>query len=205
MRQSAVRLNRAWLAVLGLLLLLAGLAVLVVATGLLAPLAAALGLGLHAPVAASTVLGAGAAGVFGLTWVVVLVALVGVILALLGLAWLIAQVPRSNAAATFRLHDTAATGMTRCAPSVLSDAVAAQVEALPGVQDADAVLRGSVQDPDLTLRVTVDDRTSIPELLGRLQDQVAGDVGDALDTRLRRLGVQVEVTTTKVRRDRITV
>jgi len=67
------------------------------------------------------------------------------------------------------------------------------------------VLRGSAQQPDLTRRVTADDRTDIAGLLVRLHDQVAVDLGDALDTRLRRLGVQVEVSTAQSGTGHITV
>ena len=105
----------------------------------------------------------------------------------------------------FRLQDTAAEGLTRCAPDVLTDAVEKQIEGLPGVQDASAVLRGTVQHPDLTVSVTASEQADIPALLHSLQTTVAGDVGEALDTRLKRLGVQVEIGTTKTRTDRITL
>ena len=88
---------------------------------------------------------------------------------------------------------------------VLTDAVEAQVKSLPGVNGASAVLRGSAERPDLTLRVTADDRTDISGLLVRLHDQVAADLGDALDTRLSRFGVQVEVAAGKSETDHITL
>ena len=203
MRQNAARLNRVWLTVIGLVLLLAGLAGLLVGTGLLRPLARAAGLAVDGPSPTARPFGPAAATALGLTWVVALVGVVGVLLALLGLAWLIAQIPRANEAKTLRLQDTAAEGLTRCAPDVLTDAVEKQIEGLPGVQDASAVLRGTVQHPDLTVSVTATDRADIPALLHSLQTTVAGDVGEALDTRLQRLGVRVEIGTTKTRTDRI--
>lgn len=197
MRQTAARLNRAWLTVIGMLLLLAGVAVIVIGAGLLQPLARAVRLTLARPAPADRLFGAGAASAIGLTWVAALLVAVGFVLALLGLAWLLAQIPRINQAKPFRLHDSAADGLTRCAPEVLTDAVEAQVKALPDVTDASAVLRGTVAQPELTVRVTASDRADIPQLLDTLQNRVADDVGGALDTRLRRLAVQVEIGTSR--------
>ena len=95
--------------------------------------------------------------------------------------------------------------MTRCESSVLTDAVEEQIKALPGVQNASAVIRGTSTNPDLTVKVTASDRTDLPRLLGRLQNEVAADLAGALDTKLRRLGVQIEVDTTKTKTNQITV
>ena len=205
MRQTASRLNRAWLTVLGVLLLLAGLLVLLIGTGLLAPAARAVGLGLDRPAPTNHVFGSGTATAFALTWVVLVTAVAAVVVGLLGLAWLVAQIPRNNEAKPFRLQDDAETGLTRCAPSVLTDAVEEQVRALPGVQSASAVLRGTAARPDLTLKVTASDRTDLPRLLASVQNSVAADLAGALDTTLRRLGVQIEVDTAKKHVDHITV
>lgn len=205
MRQTAAALNRTWLIIIGIVLTLAGLAGLVVSTGLTAGLASAVGLSLEAPAGDAPVFPSGTGSVLSSTWVVILVAVAGVVLTVLALLWLAAQVPRTNQAKPFRLHDDAGHGLTRCAPSVLTDAVEAQVEALPGVQSASAVLRGTAQSPDLTLKVTAGERTDIPALLRELDSTVARDLGASLDTQVRRLGVQVEIDTTRTRTDRITV
>ena len=205
MYQTAARLNRAWLTVLGILLLLAGLLGVAIGTGLLARLGTATGVSLSRPGAGNHLFGAATASAVALTWVVLLIALVGVVLALLALAWLLAQIPRANEAKPFRLHDDARSGLTRVEASVLTDAVEAQVKALPGVHNASAVLRGSAAQPDLTLKVTASDRTDIPRLLDTLANRVAADLGTSLDTTLRRLGVQVEIDTTKVSSDHITL
>lgn len=57
MRQTASGLNRGWLAVLGVLLILAGAAGVLISTGLWVTLAAAAGLGLDRPAATSHVIG----------------------------------------------------------------------------------------------------------------------------------------------------
>lgn len=205
MRQTARRLNRTWLTILGVLLILVGAAGVLLAIGQAAPLVRRTGLGWTPPATDRHLVGSATASVFGLTWVVLLTAVVAVLLALLGLAWLVAQIPRANAAKPFRLHDDARTGLTRVESDVLTDAVEAQVKALPGVNAASAVLRGSAERPDLTLKVTADERADIGALLGRIHDQVAADLGDALDTRLSRLGVQVEVDAVKSSSDHISV
>jgi len=76
---------------------------------------------------------------------------------------------------------------------VLTDAVEAQVKALPDVLNASALLRGSASEPDLDLKVTVSENVDLPKLLGTIGHGVAADLGGALDTELRRLGVQVEI------------
>jgi len=206
MRQTAAAMNRGWLTVIGALLLLAGLAAVIIGTGLLSPLATAVGLNLDRPKPADHVLDARAAtSTLSQTWVVVIVGLVGVVLAALALAWLIAQIPRANQAKAFRLHDDAEDGLTRCDPDVLADAVATQIRALPGVRDASAVLRGTSAQPDLTLRVTTDHHTPIPGVLTMLQTTIAGDLGAALDTTVRRLGVQIEISSTNNHTDHITL
>ena len=42
---------------------------------------------------------------------------------MLGLLWIIAQIPRKNPAGTYRLHDDGGQGFTLCDPSVLAAAV----------------------------------------------------------------------------------
>lgn len=205
MRQTAARLNRAWLGVIGLLLVLGGLTVVLVGLGQLAAIGAAAGLSVDGPAPADRLAGTATTAALGVTWVIVVLAAVGVLLAVLALAWLVAQVPRTNRAKPFRLHDTATDGLTRCAPDVLSDAVEAQLKALPDVQDASAVIRGTRQDPDLTLRVTASDRADLPRLLNTVQTRIAGDLGGALDTRLARLGVQVEIGTVKTKAHQVTL
>lgn len=203
MRQTAARLNRTWLTLMGILLLLAGLAMIVIGTGLLQTLARSAGYSVDRPAPTNRLFGSATASAFGLTWAIVLMAVVGIVLALLGVGWLVAQIPRSNEAKAFRLHDSAADGLTRCSPHVLTDAVENQIKSLPGVSGASAVLRGTAQEPDLTVRVTANDRTDIPQLLNILQTRVADDVGGALDTQLGRLGVQLEVGTTKSKTNQI--
>lgn len=107
--------------------------------------------------------------------------------------WLVRQVPRRGLATPFRLTDDLEQGLTRVAPGVLSEAVEHQLESFGGVSKATAQLRGSVRDPELTVRVTADERTDLRELVSQIQQQTVPDLQTALDTTVTRLGVQVEV------------
>jgi hypothetical protein len=205
MRQTASRLNRTWLTILGVLLLLVGAAGVLLSTAQAGPLLRSAGAGWTPPQPDRHLFGSATANALTLTWVVLLAALVAVVVGLLGLLWLLAQIPRSNQAKPFRLHDDARTGLTRVDAGVLTRAVEAQVKGLPGVSGASAVLRGSASQPDLTLRVTAEERTDVAALLERLHRQVAADLGEALDTRLHRLGVQVEVSSARSGSDHIVV
>ena len=199
MRQTAARLNRTWLTALGVLLVLAGAAGLLLTTGLAGPLLQRAGAGVTAPATGRPLFGNASAEAFGLTWVVVVTAVAGLVVALLGLAWLVAQVPRKHEAKPFRLHDDARTGLTRLEPGVLTEAVETQTRAIAGVEGASAVLRGSAERPELTLRVTVDDRTPVPQVLEQVHREVAGALAGSLDTRLRRLAVEVGVARSRSR------
>lgn len=194
MRQLAGSLNRGWLAVIGLVLLLAGLIGVLATTGALTQLLASTGTGWTAPPGGSPVLDTDAAGgLVSQPVAVVAIALVGVILALLGLAWLLAQIPRTNAARPYRLHDDATTGLTVCPPDVLAAAVADDVASYPGVTGATAVFRGTARAPELTLRVSADDRTDLRALVSAIRTDAVRNVETALDAPVTRLAVQLDI------------
>ncbi|MEO7751907.1 MAG: hypothetical protein ABIS35_00690 [Terracoccus sp.] len=198
MRQFATGLNRTWLAVIGVLLLLLGLAAAAIGTGLLASATSA------GPTSGDRVIGSGAAATFASTGAIVAVLLVGLVVALLGLGWLLAQVPRTNAADDYRLQDDATTGLTTISPAVLTDAVSAQLQTLPGVTAADAVLRGTAARPELTVRLTANDRTDVPALLRSIRSGAVGDLAAAMGAPLSRLGVQVDISPERRSSDSVT-
>ena len=191
MRQFATGLNRTWLAILGVLLLLGGLLALAIGTGLAATVTTS------APTSSTRVIGSGAAQTFASNGAVILVLVIALVAALLGLRWLLAQVPRTNAAAALRLQDDAASGITTVEPSVLTDAVSRQVQGLPGVTSASAVMRGTADSPELTVTLTANDHTDVPALLRALQTGPVADLERAIEARLTRLGVQVDISPEK--------
>jgi hypothetical protein len=205
MRQFATGLNRTWLAIIGVLLLLAGLAGAAIGAGLLARILTGSGSSPTGPQPGDRIVGPAVSDAFANTAAVLGVGLVGLVVALLGLGWLLAQIPRANPAPPFRLHDDPARGLTVCAPAVLTDAVAADVESLPGVTHADAVLRGTASEPELTLRVTANDRTDIQALLASVQVQAVANLQTAMGARLARLAIQVDISPERRTADRVTV
>jgi hypothetical protein len=199
MRQFATGLNRTWLAVIGLLLLLVGLASIGVGTGLLSAVLSG------GPQAGDHLLGPWATDLFANTAAVIGVGLLALLVALLGLGWLLAQVPRTNAAAVYRLQDDAATGLTTCSPAVLTEAFSSDLQTVPGVVAANAVLRGTARDPELTVRLTANDRTDIPTLLVALQAGPVANLAIAMEAPLARLAVQIDISPEQRTSDRVTL
>lgn len=98
---------------------------------------------------------------------------------MLGLLWIIAQIPRKNTAGAYRLHDVGSQGFTLCDPSVLAAAVENQINTLPGVVTSAALLRGTAKAPDLTLKVTVNDRADVRDLIHRIQTSTLPELSNA--------------------------
>jgi hypothetical protein len=181
MRQHPGTTNRVWLAILGLLCLAAGIWALLLATGTVGP-------------AADPVLGGPPEAVTGPDYAPVVALIAGLLLGLLGLWWILAQIPRSLASGPFRLQEDAARGITVCDPSVLASAVQHETEQIPGVVGASAMLRGSAEEPDLTLKVTVNARADIRAVLDRIQGTVVPDLAGSLETPLHSLGIHLEAS-----------
>ncbi len=199
MRQFSTGLNRTWLAIIGLLLLVVGLASSAIGTGLLSRAFSG------GPTTDDHLLGPWAGDFFSNTAAVIGVGLVALLVALLGLGWLLAQVPRTNAAGVFRLQDDAATGLTTCSPAVLTEAVSNDLETLPGVTAAAAVLRGTANAPELTVKLTANDRTDIPELLRSVQSGPVANLATAMGAPLAHLAVQVDISPEQRTSDSVTL
>lgn len=199
MKQFATGLNRTCLAVIGLLLLLIGAVAAAIGTGLLARAVKG------GPAKGDHVLGPAVTKFFDHTAAVVGVGLVGVIMALLGLCWLLTQVPRTNAAGVYRLRDDASTGLTSVSSGVITQAVATDLQTLQGVTAADAVLRGTAAAPELTVRLTANDRTAIPVLLQSVQAGPVQNLATALGAPLAHLAVQVDISPEQRTSDSVTL
>ena len=186
MRILSGAVNRTWLAVIGVVLLAAGAFWLLAAAGVLAPIQSRLDPG------AAPLSGAGA----GLEeqWLPAAVVVVAVLLLLLGLWWLARQVPRRQQAPTLQFHEDAREGVTLMEASVISDAVARDVEELENVTSARAVLRGSRAEPEMILRVTVHERAAVQEVVEAVAERVLPRAAQALDTAFSDVGIEVAVT-----------
>ena len=188
MRQHAGALNRTCLVILGILALAGGVLILLVASGTLHAMN-------PATVAAESPVVTGALyTVFRPPSVTAIVLVAGIVMGALGLSWILAQIPRRNTADRYRLHQDAASGTTLCDASVLGSAVENQINTLPGVVGSSALLRGTAMEPELAIKVTVNNRADIRDVLHSINTRVIPDLSTALETPLRRTGIQLEVS-----------
>ncbi|WGW11725.1 alkaline shock response membrane anchor protein AmaP [Saxibacter everestensis] len=189
MRQTVGALNRTWLAILGFLVLIAGALWLLVASGQAAAIIGVRGLA----AGQDRVVGADLTTVFDSPIAAVLLALAGVVLVILGLVWIIAQIPRKNEAKAYRLQTDASHGITNCSPSVINTVVEEQIEGLPGVSRASTVLRGTSTTAELTVKMTAAERADIQDIIHRIRTDITKDLSTALEAPLRRLSIHIDV------------
>lgn len=195
MRETAGKLNRTWLALLGIIVLLLGVLGLLLASGAAAGITAALGLGVQPASPGDRALPDGFQDIFVAPIAAIIITVLAIIVGLLGLGWLLAQVPKRNQARTFRLHqEDGADGQTNCEPAVLADAVEADAEQLPGVTAASALLRGSASQPELNLDLKVDPRADVRSIIDQIHATVAPNLEAALETPLRKTAILVNVS-----------
>ncbi|MGW0806977.1 alkaline shock response membrane anchor protein AmaP [Nonomuraea sp. NPDC002799] len=112
-------------------------------------------------------------------WIWWALAVVGVILALIGLRWLFAQ-GRSEAHGPLRIEDGPA-GRTEVSAGSMAHAVAADVESNPAVLRADAGLVEALGRPEVRLRLAADETALMSGLTRHLSTVALPHVRDALD------------------------
>ncbi|MHA7145568.1 Asp23/Gls24 family envelope stress response protein [Arthrobacter sp. TmT3-37] len=198
MRHTAGGLNRTWLAIIGLVALLLGLAGILLASGAAATLTSTINPGLQPAGPQERILPDGFQDLFASNGAAILVTIAAVLVGLLALMWLLAQIPKRQQARTYRLHaEDAVDGRTRCEPRVIADAVEADVEGIYGVTGASALLRGSASQPELNLDVKVDPRSDIRDIIDQIHSHVAPNLETALETPLRKTAVLINVSASK--------
>ncbi|MEW9532895.1 alkaline shock response membrane anchor protein AmaP [Microbispora sp. NPDC049125] len=171
--------NRIGLFLLGLALLAGGL------------LALARGLGAFgASAARRPLIEAGSGLAAGRAWFWPAMAGLGIVLGLLGLAWLLAQM-RIGRVRRLRLQ-SGMSGITEVDARPASDAVAAQIGEYPDVRRARAVLRGSSDHPRLDLGVAAGEPADLSALVTRLHDEAVPALRSTLG--LRRLPALVRLS-----------
>ena len=193
MRRTAAAANRTGLIILGLIALLIGLAVLAIGFGLTAPIAPALEAGADLGPVAS---------VLALPYAAVIAVVVALILAVIGLRWLSAQVPRKDFAKPFRMQADARTGLTTVNAEVIAEAVAADLEATDGVSDAQVILRGTARRPELLIHVDADERADIDAVIADVAERAAGNASVALGAPLSAVALEIGIARTRSRRQR---
>ncbi|HEX4247705.1 MAG TPA: alkaline shock response membrane anchor protein AmaP [Pseudonocardia sp.] len=163
------RLNRALLGALGLLLLAAGAAVLLASSGLLAPR--------FDPAAPLVAPGTGVQ-----PWVPYASIVASVVLGLLCVRWLLARAFRAPRTRIWRLMaDTPAQGVAYLAADTAADAIAADIQAYPGVARATASLTGHRSAPTLHLNVSTTTGSPIEPLRAQIADHALPRLRHALE------------------------
>lgn len=196
MRETAGKLNRTWLAIIGVLLLLAGVAGVLVSSDLARTAAESNNLAINPPGTEERIFSSSPLDLLSNPTAAIITIIISAVLGLLALAWLSAQVPKRHQASTFRLHtDHGSKGYTLCDPKVVASAVETHTQSLPGVTDASALLRGSSKYPELNLEIKIDDRADIQEILQLISTDVAPGLETALETQLQNLAVLINVST----------
>ncbi len=132
------------------------------------------------------------------SWFWPVVAAVGVVLGLIGLAWLLALL-RVDRPRRLRL-ESGTDGVTEVDAHPASVALAEQVGAYPDVRRAHAVLRGPSDHPHLDLGVSAREPADLGALVTRLHDEAVPDLRTTLG--LRRLPAMVRLDLTGARRTR---
>lgn len=164
------RLNRAVLAILGVLAFAAGAFVLLVGTGILRPLG---------PIQADAPLIATDAS--PLPWVPWAVTAAAIIVALLSLRWLLAQAIRQPRSSDWQLAPDTSTGTTHINSDAAAEPLSEEIADYPGVHAATARLTGPRQHPQLYLRVAIDDRANITALRQRIDTEAIPRLTQALN------------------------
>ncbi|GAA3074824.1 MULTISPECIES: hypothetical protein [Actinomycetes] len=185
--RSAAR-NRLWLAVIGLVSVLAGSVLLLVGTGLAAELEHLLPDSVVLPSTGQTLEEA----VATLDWMPAVVLTVSVLVALGVLVWLIRGVPRPPRSPELQLQQDGRTGVTVLPAKVLASAVEEAAEDVPDVVSADAHIGGQARRPQVMLVVEAEERGDLAELLDRLIQDVCGDLARSLETRLGSVSIVLD-------------
>ncbi|MFJ2476159.1 hypothetical protein ACIOWI_24780 [Streptomyces sp. NPDC087659] len=175
------RLNRALLAVFGVLLLAAGL------------------FAVAAHFSRLTFLDGGAPLIDDTaappTWVLWATAATAVVLGLLALRWLAAQVARRPTTHTWHLERNPAQGSTRLAAKAATAPFLSEVTTYAGVRDARATLAGSREDPTLAMVITTDQDGDLAAINHRLTTHGVPRLRQALDLSTLPLTVEYRLTT----------
>ncbi|WP_181578462.1 alkaline shock response membrane anchor protein AmaP [Arthrobacter sp. AQ5-05] len=187
MKRSVGTLNRTWLGILGFLVLMTGSIVILQAGGMLQGI-------MNTPPAGARVATADLHAVFAQSWVQAALLTIGVIVGVLGLLWMIAQIPRPNKVAAYRFHTEESGGRTLCDPAVLARAVEEHINTIPGVVSSAAKLYGTARSPEVSLKATLNDRADIQAVLLGIQSTVLPTLGAALEAPVTSSRIQIDIS-----------
>lgn len=165
------RLNRSALVLLGALALAAGVLGLLVGAGVF-------GAVLRHRAVFDNLVGRFFSRAGGWAWP--LVGLLGLLLAYVGLRWLLAQL-RNDHAGELDLERDRKAGRTELASSAATSALTGELEGYRGVDSASARLIGDSRAPDLVLVVRLDERADLPTVRRRIETEGLARFRQALE------------------------
>jgi hypothetical protein len=115
------------------------------------------------------------------TWVFYVVAAGAVLLGLLALRWLVAQATRRPKTSTWELHQRPDQGTTRLDADIATRPLIDEIEAIPGVDWASGSLSGHRQDAVLYLVVGAERGADLAEIRQRIERDAVPRLRQALD------------------------
>jgi hypothetical protein len=166
-RRSA-RGNRLGLAVVGAVLLVAGLGALALGRGLLGP-----------DLAGEAILGSAVMDVLGRQWVPYVAVALAFALAFLALRWLLAQGMNDTLGRLVLEQDD--DGRVEISESVARGALEQEVADYPGVRRARARLTESSAEPHLRLMLTLEDDADVAGVWRRVRSEALANLGRTLE------------------------
>ncbi|MFF3064983.1 hypothetical protein ACFVQ3_10525 [Oerskovia sp. NPDC057915] len=175
MNRTVLRLDRALLAVAGLVLVVVGVAALLWTTGTLAEYVDGV------PDALDT---SGATTAASQTWWPYATGAVALLLAIVAVWWMLAHLP-ARTVPEQDLPGSSRTMRLRIDRGAVADATARAAQQIPSVRRASATLRDEGSELVLSLLVTVDPATDLPAAATRLDDVLADAATVLPDERLR--------------------
>ena len=90
--------------------------------------------------------------------------IVGILVAVIGLVWLLRQFSSSNRAHTYGMSHEADHGSTVLSTDALGRAVEEQIEEFPGVSSASVRFFGARVAPEMMVQIDIDDRADVRKL-----------------------------------------
>lgn len=117
-------------------------------------------------------------------WTAWVLLAVSAALALVGITWLAAALPRPERVRHYLLQHDGSTGLTELRTKVLGDAVESHCRTVPGIVDATAHIGGSARYPELSLHIEVDERSDIPAALDSVKTVVLPGLAQTIEGEL---------------------